>query len=1061
MHNYNNYKWKINPESSHIYAMLKRTAGAMRRKVFFLLLVVIPIIFSIESGAEEDIPRSSSQTVLFNIPQQSADRALILYAEQANLTVLFPFDKVSTVTANQVKGNFTLQDAVNIMLVGTGLEAWFENKNTIKIGLIEDRRMQYKNNLLALLVGTTVGASGAGASDQAELPMMEEVRVTGSHIKGASTNMANPVSSINRDDMEYSGSPTLVELLRNMPGISGSDGEANLFGSAGLEGTANINLRGMGPGRTLVLINGRRQTFSPHSIVTDKMLFVDINNIPEMAISKVDFLKEGAAATYGSDAMAGVVNFLTRSDFEGLEITGSYKDINGSDGDTDLGMIWGVGNEITHWVTSLSYNQRRPLKVADDSDKLLSYADNPQGGWSSFGNPVTIYDAAGGSGTADPNCELLGGVDSTFCRFQYTGFFNLINDETHLKGFSELNHSVNDSLNLHAEVLYAKTETRGKGAPSLPPAVAVDNLNRFVPDYHPGWQDMVAQFPDLAALDDQQNPEGLNGVAYRGRIIGSAGPAATHIRDHETFRVAFNVDGSFDNGINYDGGVTYSRAEMEGRREDAFVDRLRLALLGLGGPDCSGSTPGANGCQFYNPFSNAIRVSGNNGVVNPSYNPAVANSAGLMSWVSQPTGADESTDLFTADIVFSGELYNFELAGGALGYAVGAQYRRESYELDPIDNSDLSINPCPTPGDTTCTIKSGPFGYEAATLPFEDDQDIVSVFGELALPLTENLDVQLALRFEDYGGEVGYTIDPKVAVRWQLSDSLALRGSASTTFRGPTLNQLGGVSTANVYVSEAGAYKPVDTRGNPDLEPETAVGWNVGLIASLMDDAMTLTIDYWSFDIQDSIVVEPTNSVIAAAKQGIAPYVDQVALGAAGNFSTVERINTSVINGPDLDISGIDFGVRYDVTAAWYLSMDANYNVEYEVSDAGIINGFSALGSLNQGSIVRPLPRWKGRFVAGYNGMKNSVNLVANYVHHYSDNRSIFSSNTNGQVIDSQTTFDLNYNYLLSEDTRLSLSVQNLTDEDAPFARLDLNYDPYTHSPLGRTLKLSFSHHFN
>lgn len=141
-----------------------------------------------------------------------------------------------------------------------------------------------------------VVGSAAGVEASIELDEtfpLEEIVITGTHIKGTHVDSATPVSVIDRSEMVYTGSPSVVELMRNFPSAAGGDGESNLFGSGGLEGTANINLRGMGPGRTLVLLNGRRQTFSPHSIVADKMLFVDVNVMPGMALERVEVLKEG------------------------------------------------------------------------------------------------------------------------------------------------------------------------------------------------------------------------------------------------------------------------------------------------------------------------------------------------------------------------------------------------------------------------------------------------------------------------------------------------------------------------------------------------------------------------------------------------------------------------------------------------------------------------------------------------------------------------------------------------------------------------------------------------
>ena len=162
------------------------------------------------------------------------------------------------------------------------------------------------------------------------------------------------------EDLFDVGNPSVVELIKTLGVSSGTDGETNQFQSNGLEGTANINLSGLGSGRNLVLLNGKRNVFHPYPVAEQQQLFVDINNIPGVALSRVEVLKDGAAATYGSDAISGVVNFITRSDFEGLEIAASHKMIADSDGDSDFGLIWGQDMGATHIMASFGIHNQKP-----------------------------------------------------------------------------------------------------------------------------------------------------------------------------------------------------------------------------------------------------------------------------------------------------------------------------------------------------------------------------------------------------------------------------------------------------------------------------------------------------------------------------------------------------------------------------------------------------------------------------------------------------------------------------------------------------------------------------
>lgn len=325
--------------------------------------------------------------------------------------------------------------------------------------------MESTNRIRQLLLIAAVGALCLPFTTQVSAEeVMEEVIVTGSYIRGTPEDAALPVDVLSRSDLEDVGDPSINELVRNLNVSSGALAETNQFDTRGgqaNEGVSTINLRGLGSARTLVLINSRRH-------VATENLGVDISAIPGIAIQRVEVLKDGAAATYGSDAIGGVVNFITRSDFEGFELRGNFQDIEDSDGDWDVGAIWGGSAENVNWAVSAEYRERSELRIADRDWALRPFPENPApGGWSSIGNPGTYFPAIpNGDGTAtlvagarpDPNCELFGNyADSPsagFCRFQYTFFDNLIEDEESIKVFGELTIDLNESTSLHFEALW-------------------------------------------------------------------------------------------------------------------------------------------------------------------------------------------------------------------------------------------------------------------------------------------------------------------------------------------------------------------------------------------------------------------------------------------------------------------------------------------------------------------------------------------------------------------------------------------------------------------------------
>ena len=323
---------------------------------------------------------------------------------------------------------------------------------------------------LSLLVAT-FAVPGLTTNAFGQDKSVEEVVVTGSYIKQSPEDAALPVDVVNSEDLFKLGSPSIVELVKSLGVSSGVDGETNQFQSNNLEGTGNINLRGLGAGRTLVLLNGRRNVYSPRAIAEQQQLFVDIKNIPSIALQQVEILKDGAAATYGSDAISGVVNFITRSTFEGFEITASHKNMQDSDGDNDISAIFGHDFGNTNLMISASYSERSELRVAD-----RDWAIRPDGfngnsrAYTGIPNPGTILPLATiGDATTfgipgfvkDPeSANLAGSINNlrAFGTYNYTVFDNLIEDENSTNLFSEITHEFNNDVKMTVELLWSQAE---------------------------------------------------------------------------------------------------------------------------------------------------------------------------------------------------------------------------------------------------------------------------------------------------------------------------------------------------------------------------------------------------------------------------------------------------------------------------------------------------------------------------------------------------------------------------------------------------------------------------
>ncbi|MGZ6014016.1 MAG: TonB-dependent receptor plug domain-containing protein, partial [Caulobacteraceae bacterium] len=208
---------------------------------------------------------------------------------------------------------------------------------------------------MSLAAGQANAAAAAAATPATTT--VEEVVVTGSFIAGTPKDAALPVDVIRAEDLQKQGSPTVVELIKALPSSSGVYGDANQFGAGRTEGSASINLRTLGQSRTLVLINGRRMVTS----AAGTNPFVDLNTIAPAAIGRLEVLKDGAAATYGSDAIGGVVNFITRKNLNGFEVGGDYSFIDGSDGDYNTRAAYGWQGDKSDIMIAAGYSHRSVL----------------------------------------------------------------------------------------------------------------------------------------------------------------------------------------------------------------------------------------------------------------------------------------------------------------------------------------------------------------------------------------------------------------------------------------------------------------------------------------------------------------------------------------------------------------------------------------------------------------------------------------------------------------------------------------------------------------------------
>jgi len=970
---------------------------------------------------------------------------------------------------------------------------------------------------------TTAPFAAPQQSDTTEIA--EIVIVTGSYIRGTAEDAALPVDVISTEELEKQGAPSAIDMLKSLTVMNGIIGESNRFTSGrgqASQGSAEINLRGFGEARTLVLLNGKRLATG------------DANRLPGSgAIARVEILKDGGASTYGSDAIGGVVNFITKERVEGLELSADYRHIEDSDGDYTAGLTWGTVGSNWDFFVSGNYFHRSQLLARDRDWTLRSYAENPQGGWSTGSNPGSFIFRNAPTGTApfgmldqraDPACTTFGGVvitgvpssigapAGTQCQTQFTQWDNLVEEQDSYQAFVQFNIDFSDTTRLHLEGLYAYTDVPNAGATptatttrpitsTVLPAgsfgvgavTAIANPGRSsffnVPLTNPGYAGIFA--PGAAGgTVPATATQGYILINQWRPFLSTGNPAhadgtQTYNFERDHYRFSAELTTEFA-GISSSTSLTYGGASSERREVDFSTARLQLALRGLGGPNCNiaANTPGANGCLWFNPFSTGIRTL-NNGTPNPYYvASADVNSAALINWIEDDMLAVSEVSVAEFDQVFSGEL-PFSLPGGTMGWALGAQYRHQWNKSNYGDTTNRALNPCvdtPVTGATTCApFGESPYNFLGTYNEIDVDRGVYAVFTELSLPIFDSLNAQLAARFEDYGNKGGSSFDPKLSVKYQVIDQLALRGSVSTTFRAPPLTTL--IPDENLaFTSIFGTNRPVGTVGNPELEPEEAFQWSVGAIVNVGN--FRAMIDFWRFDIDQLLGVEPTNGILNIVFPNGAPTtanpnpanncatVDPAYLASRFTFANgvcapgnILKITRSSINGAGLRNDGIDATLDYTFDnvagGSLVIGASATWIHKYETETLrlnGVVyeQGFDGVGFLNQGTTLYALPEWRAQGYLDFNVGTHNVRWTTNFIDQYRDQRTaqFTATSPKGQVIDSTFLHNVTYRTQLPWDTTLLATIENITDEDPSFARLELNYDPLTGFPLGRTFKI-------
>lgn len=780
-----------------------------------------------------------------------------------------------------------------------------------------------------------------------------EVVVTGSFIAGTPEDAAMPVEAVTLEELRQQGSPSNLDLVKSLSEIGSVAGEANRLNAFAI-GAQSVNLRSLSSSRTVVVFNGRRllEQYSASVGRFNNVALIPNAAIGRVEVLKDGGATTYGADAVGG--VVNYITRKNLDGVEANVNYRYIRDSRGNDYDADISAGKVGENWNVMLVAGYIKRNEVDLKSRDwwNQPYLMNPSSwNGQGSPGAYtfqratgqtitpGATVASGNRFGGDVqmgitgvTRDPFCSAVGGfagwsaTPSPLCYFQFGNLSHAVEETTTYQGYGEFNYKFDNSVKFHAEAVLYKLDVphtpidNGGGIinnfPILPgsPTGATQTIGTAayaVPGTNPAvrQQLLVTKNSDGSpAFGDPNTPGtlafqiinsgrvGLNTGTWKPFAYG-ANPYPEGDQQHNystTWRVTAEFSGDLPEflgfNLKWDGAATYNDLKYDLAWQDMLVDRLQAALNGLGGPGCTGTTPGANGCQYFNPFSSAIDRS-ITGQVNPGYvgvgnftgytpGQGLANNRDLVKWLYVPGHLTRKGQYIILDALISGSTPLKLWADDPVQIAFGGQYRRYHEKIDLDDLSDRAITPCATPGVTTCVTKTGPgvFGrginVTGLTLEYNRKYPVASAFFEVQAPILNNLTANISGRYEKFYSDVtdvnNDVFVPAGSVKWQVTDWLALRATAGKSFSqvNPPQDQ-GPIKAANVSAPTALGGTAVQFNSNnfPNLgvKPERGFNYNVGTI--VQHGGFRATIDYYDIKIKDIIRAGATGQLVNALVQ--------------------------------------------------------------------------------------------------------------------------------------------------------------------------------------------------
>ncbi|MFG6430959.1 TonB-dependent receptor domain-containing protein [Roseateles sp. LYH14W] len=950
---------------------------------------------------------------------------------------------------------------------------------------------------LLCLSGAVVAQTPA-ADQPAAQKKMERITITGSSIKRLVDEKSMPIEVITALDMRQQGWTSVDQVVDNLTANGASINQVTnnaVFGGDGEKtfGGANFaNLRGLGPSGTLVLLNGRR--VATHGMSGGS---VDLNAIPMDAIERIEVLKDGASAIYGTDAIGGVMNFITKTSYQGLALSGNYitPEASGGGQTARLSAALGFGDldrDGFNLMATVTVDNNRILRGTDrpwatgyQPDRFLTPDTSSSVHANIIGATNTALTTAGTVvGTGDPTrytflnllaiqgqCEaipnqiplapniqvwnLFGHTQASSryrCARDYGRNYMLKAPQDSINGMLKGTFRINADHQAAVEIMTSSVTNRGEYSPlQVSTGNTTATLNGVTTRSNTHLPVSSQHYLDMRALVGATQFDPALPIAYRVNFLNDLG---FRIRENETdnLRVQTTMEGTVW-GLDYSLGAGYGESKSKATLVNGFANTRKLVDLLASGE--------------YNPF------------IMPGESQSDAVVQAFEDMQMRGKIYDGKTSVKQVDATISGPIGNF--LAGPLEFALGASAREESYEFSGSRNFICidSITALTLQNNNNDALTFGcPGNSSSPTL----SRKISAVFGELITRPLKGLELTLQVRHDKYQ-VIGGTTNPKVGIKYQPIDTLLFRGSASTGFRAPTSQQI----NQGVVVSQltgqfrdpvlcADVNNPTDATqcarlslpfaagGNPNLMPEKSRQSSVGIVFAPTANFQAYA-DYWQVKLEDRIRALSTAEMIA----NYDIFKDSFVRDPSTNI--VQYIQAGWVNSAGSRTKGIDFGVKqvFDALQGRFTaSLTGTKMISNKEQTRANAPFIEYVGKWNNTSLYVP---WRINASLGYRTGPWNVTLSGIYRDGYEDqNRgptAVGGANyTNIEPyvrnIEAYKTFNLVTSYTGIKGLTITGSLINLADAQPPFTWHNVDsaagtgWDPRVASPMGRTWGVSF-----